>query len=120
MSRAILPTEPASTATAQAKTASRSRWACQGASGTRQTQRRAQRTGNLRPLVPQRRERPDRTAELQQQRLVRRLTEPRRTPRDTSEPPSRLQAEGDRRPWLQQRAAQHGRIPVLAREATQR
>ena len=69
-SRAILPQVPARIANTDAASAMRSRWVCQGASGSGSSSSLRQSFRNCQPLVAKRRERAGRAAELQRQRFA--------------------------------------------------
>ncbi len=115
-SRAILPQVPAIMANTEAASAMRSRWVCQGASGSGSFKFVRQPFRDQQALVAEGRERAGGAAELQRQRLAAQALQPQFRAVQRCGILSELQPERHRQGMLQPGAGDHGGMAVLTRQ----
>ena len=115
-SRAILPQVPARMANTEAASAMRSRWVCQGASGSGSLSSLRQPSGDRQSVVAERGERAGRAAELQRQRLAAQSLQPRARAMQRRGIFGELEPERHRQRMLQPGAGDHGGVAMLTRQ----
>ena len=116
-SRAILPQVPAMMANTEAASAMRSRWVCQGASGSGSLSSCGQLFRDLQSLVAEGGQRAGRAAELQRQRLAAQALQPQLRAVQRRGIFGELQSERHRQRMLQPGAGDDRGMAVLTRQS---